>query len=1157
MLVLRRAIAAALAVLVVMLASAPAVPTRPASAIALAVGWPPSAGLLVAEVVTGGVASASDEYVELTNASGTDADLAGLELVYVTSSGATVTRKASWTLPTPVAPGRHVLVANGLGAFAPTADAVYSGGLAATGGALVLRPIGGAPVDALAWGDATNAFVEGAAAPAPAVGSSIERKPGGSGGNVVDTNDNAADVLTNTAPIAQNLASDPVPPPFGGPTPTPTAIPTPTPTAIPTPVPTAIPTPTPTPTASPTPSPTATPAPTATRTPAPTPTAEPTATPTPSGTASPMSIAATRALPDGSVATIEGVLTTGFGALEDGHTGFVQDSSGGIALYAATSLSDTIAAGSVVRATGTVDDRFAQRTLRVTIDSVTLIGSAALPEPVTIATSGAEETLEGMRVAASGRVTSAPDVVSDGVAVWVDDGSGPLRVVVTPEALGDRVLGTGVVATVRGPLGQRDSTGTGLSGYRAEVTLADDLEVAAASPSPSFTPEPSATPVPTPSSDPTPTPSVSPSQPPTPAPTPLVTPSATPTATPTPQPSTAISIASARTGAVGDRVHVVGVVTAEAGRLGTPPLVAIQDATAGIVVRLPDGVARPSRGVLLDVTGALAAPYGQLEVRPSAAGVIERGTGESPAPQPIEIAEIGETIEGRLVVLDAIVAARPTRASNGDVTITVKDDTGQLAKALADTTAKVSVSSLVVGDTVRLTGIVGQRATRKGALDGYRIWLRGQGDLTKSGSATSPSATPGGSSDGGSSAPGSSGDAPSVSIAVARTRTTKVTIAASVVATTALLDASGRRLVVEDATGGIEVLLPTVNAAWRVGDEVHATGTVKRVYGAPRLVATSVERTGSATVAPDALRGAPGAADEWMLVRVAGQITSLRRLGDRWRAELRVGSDLVPIVGLPGAGVPSTALETGRAATIVGIVRRPYPTATDRRYAVEPRGPSDVSVGPAAGSGESGDAAGTPGRVVAPGLKAEGAAVAPARDADLGTIGDLIGQRVRVGGIVVDLTGDAVVLDDGTARARVVLLDDAAAMLPLIELDDPLNAIGDVRRGPDGPEVVVRSAADIVRVGDLGELEPLASEPVPDGAATGPLGASGPVRLAGIADLPLMLAVAGLLVATAATILTLALRRRRRAEQLTETVRARLARHVGTHPAEVPEGGGA
>ena len=137
-----------------------------------AVTWPPSQGLLVAEVVTGGV-SASDEYVELTNAGAVPLDMAGLEIVYATSSGATVTRKASWTAPLVLEPGRHLLLANSLGIHAASADATYSGGLAATGGTIVLRPIGGTPLDAVGWGDATNAFVEGTAAPAPAAGRSI------------------------------------------------------------------------------------------------------------------------------------------------------------------------------------------------------------------------------------------------------------------------------------------------------------------------------------------------------------------------------------------------------------------------------------------------------------------------------------------------------------------------------------------------------------------------------------------------------------------------------------------------------------------------------------------------------------------------------------------------------------------------------------------------------------------------------------------------------------------------------------------------------------------------------------------------------------------------------------------------------------------------
>ena len=122
-------------------------------------------------------------------------------------------------------PGRHVLVANALGLHAAAADATYSGGLAATGGAIVLRRVGGEVVDAVGWGDATNAFVEGGAAPAPPAGSSIERRPGGPDGNITDTNDNAADWVVRAQPVPQPLAAAPGP----GPTPTPT--PTPAPSA--------------------------------------------------------------------------------------------------------------------------------------------------------------------------------------------------------------------------------------------------------------------------------------------------------------------------------------------------------------------------------------------------------------------------------------------------------------------------------------------------------------------------------------------------------------------------------------------------------------------------------------------------------------------------------------------------------------------------------------------------------------------------------------------------------------------------------------------------------------------------------------------------------------------------------------------------------------
>ncbi len=193
-----------------------------------AVGWPPST-LVVSEVQTGG-ASASDEFVEIANQGLASVDLLGLEVVYVTSSGSTVTRKATWAASTVLDPGKRFLLGNGSGVFGAIADATYSGGFAATGGAIALRVVGGTAIDAVGWGDATNAFVEGTAAPAPAAGSSLERLPGGAAGNTTDTNDNAQDWFVQGAPTPQGLGAPPVPAPGASPTPVPTATPSPTPT---------------------------------------------------------------------------------------------------------------------------------------------------------------------------------------------------------------------------------------------------------------------------------------------------------------------------------------------------------------------------------------------------------------------------------------------------------------------------------------------------------------------------------------------------------------------------------------------------------------------------------------------------------------------------------------------------------------------------------------------------------------------------------------------------------------------------------------------------------------------------------------------------------------------------------------------------------------
>src|ERR1035437_6828381 len=261
-----------------MIASATVAATMPPGLAGTGPSWAPAGGLLLAEVMTGG-ASASDEYVEIANAGSADADLGGCELVYVTASGATLTRKAGFAAPLVLRPGQHLLVANAAGIFGPLADATYAGGLASDGGAVALRRDDGTVIDAVGWGTATNSYVEGSVAPAPPAKSSIERLPGGAGGNTRDTNDNRADWFVQPNPAPQSLVSAPMPGPSPSLSPSPspslspsvtsteTAAPTGTPTPSPTPTPIGTPTPPPTPTPSQTPSPTpGIPAPTVTPT---------------------------------------------------------------------------------------------------------------------------------------------------------------------------------------------------------------------------------------------------------------------------------------------------------------------------------------------------------------------------------------------------------------------------------------------------------------------------------------------------------------------------------------------------------------------------------------------------------------------------------------------------------------------------------------------------------------------------------------------------------------------------------------------------------------------------------------------------------------------------------------------------------------------------
>jgi uncharacterized protein YdeI (BOF family) len=708
---MHRARRAGLAALILLIALA-AVPARTAVLLA-EVTWATSS-LVLSEVQTGG-ASASDEFVEIANQGATAVDLNGLELVYATASGSTVTRKAVWDVGTVLLPGRRYLLANAAGIHLALGDATYTGGFAATSGALALRVVGGTVIDAIGWGDAVNPFVEGTAAAAPPAGSSAERRPGGAAGNGVDTNQNDADWFTQANPSPQGLTSPPVPGP--SPSPTPGGTPTPTPVPTPNPTPTPVPTPGPTPTPSPLPSPTPTPS--------------PLPSPTPTPAQSPVPIASARALVDGTTVTVQGVLTTRLGAIDSERGGFIQDETGGLALYLDAAVLGSWPAGTTITVRGTIASRFALRTLKCAEPEIERGPDGDLPAASSIATGEATESHEGSRVSVTGTIDGAPDQLTDGLGITIDDGSGPVRAVIGTDAASGQAITSGQMATVSGPLGQRDSSGTGAAGYRIHATMAGELTVAA----------------------PTPTPTPTPSPTPSPTPTPSTTPSPTPTPDPAPTPGETQSIAAARGQAIGARVTVVGVVTAEAGRLGTASLSAIADESGGIAVRLPAGAGSPQRGTRIQVTGTLAAPYGQLEVRAASDGVLVLDAGQVPDPLPLGAGTLDESLEGRLVVVQGTVAGKPRRSSGGDLTITLERPGLAPIKAIADASSLLGTDSFVSGRAYRLTGVVGQRASKKGAQDGYRICLRDAGDVV---ALAGVAADPGLEGDDGSSAEGTS-----------------------------------------------------------------------------------------------------------------------------------------------------------------------------------------------------------------------------------------------------------------------------------------------------------------------------------------------------------------------------------------------------------------
>ncbi|HEX5241167.1 MAG TPA: hypothetical protein VFW20_09220 [Candidatus Limnocylindrales bacterium] len=603
---------------------------------------------------------------------------------------------------------------------------------------------------------------------------------------------------------------------------------------------------------------------------------------------------------------------------------------------------------------------------------------------------------------------------------------------------------------------------------------------------------------------------------------------------------------------MGATVTVQGVVTAEPGRLGTPALLSIADASGGIVVRLPDGLAAPGRGALIRVTGPLADPYGQLEVRPSATNLRIVGTGVLPSPLAISASDLGEATEAKLATIVGVSTTAPDKGTSGDLTFELTDLSGSRFRVAADGSSGIKATDLPRNQALRLVGLVGQHASRKGALDGYRIWLRDRADIVVV-AGTGPSPLPS----------AGTGSMPiSIAAALGVADGTIVTVDGTVTAGVSLLDSSGRRIVVQDESGAIEVLLPAGTAAPAVGSRLRVTGARAHAWDAPRVRATAVAVLSSrgAGATPAARAATLGPKDEWRLVRMTGALDSVHRIGDRWTAELRLANgDRIALIGQAGAGIPSTLLAEGQTATVVGIVKRPYPTATDRRFALLPRSRADLTLiggagGAAGGTMPATGGSGASGPERAGGI-ASGTAESVTPDTDLATLFEHIGETVRVGGLITELDSDGFLLDDGTAVAKIVLSGDAAPLLGDLQAGEAVSARGVVRQDDEALSVVVSGGGDLARIGDLGEGLPVGST-APGDASASP-GAVQPEAL-GLGDggglLPEEVSLATLLALTIASLLVTLLRRRASMRRSRAVVLGRIASLGRPRPPAAPPG---
>ncbi|WP_437640627.1 DNA-binding protein [Sorangium sp. So ce854] len=145
-----------------------------------------------------------------------------------------------------------------------------------------------------------------------------------------------------------------------------------------------------------------------------------------------VTVAEARGLAEGTVATVEGVVTVAPGTFNSatGDQGFaLQDTTGGIYVSLPDALDLDL--DRRVRVTGRLGQTAEQTVLNTEATSVAALDGAGSVEPRDVTTGEVGEPIEGLLVRVSGSVTRAVvDEQPYGFEVYIDDGSGEVQVYV-------------------------------------------------------------------------------------------------------------------------------------------------------------------------------------------------------------------------------------------------------------------------------------------------------------------------------------------------------------------------------------------------------------------------------------------------------------------------------------------------------------------------------------------------------------------------------------------------------------------------------------------------------------------------------------------------------------------------------------------------------